>query len=154
MRASLHATTPLNELACTIIDREPICRWRRTHRSGERFSRRKSGRSWLCRRSVGCTTATSDELPERAKSIMLQAGPQDPCNLRPSPSLVPAHTSAHRLKHRLMLVKPSRLRCIRGYNIPPKRYGIERDNQWCNLPSLLLDQRKETVSITMCHGPA
>src|SRR6516165_10809555 len=36
-----------------IIDREPIFRWERTHRSPERFSRRKWGRLWLCRRSVG-----------------------------------------------------------------------------------------------------
>jgi len=40
---SLHVTTPLNEFVCTIIDREPIFHWGRTHRSGERFSRRKSG---------------------------------------------------------------------------------------------------------------
>ena len=97
--------------------------------------------------------------PLRATGCLKEANPScyapasGPLQFASEPSLVSARTLTHRLKHRRMLVKPSRLRCIRGYNIPPKRYGIERDNQWCNLPSLLLAQRKETLSITMCHGP-
>jgi transposase InsO family protein len=48
-------------------DREHIFRWERTHRSSERFSRRKWGPSWRCRRSVDCITDTNDGLPERAR---------------------------------------------------------------------------------------
>jgi putative transposase len=54
-------------ISITIIDREHIFRWGRTHRSRERFSRRKWGPSWRYRRSVACTTATNVGLRERAK---------------------------------------------------------------------------------------
>ena len=57
----------LKSIASTIIDREPIFRWGRTHRSHERFSRRKWAPSWQCRSSVGCITATKDRLPEPAR---------------------------------------------------------------------------------------
>jgi hypothetical protein len=59
---------PLMLISSTIIDREPIFRWGRTHQSHERFSRRKWGPLWRCRRSVGCTTATNDGLPEKANA--------------------------------------------------------------------------------------
>jgi hypothetical protein len=45
----------------------------RTHRSHERFSRRKWERSWGYRRSVGCITATNDGLPEKPESTRLRA---------------------------------------------------------------------------------
>ena len=51
-----------------IIARERIFHWERTRRSHERFSRQKWGRLWRCRKSVGCTTATNDGLPEKAKT--------------------------------------------------------------------------------------
>jgi transposase InsO family protein len=51
----------------TITDREPIFRRGRTHRSHERFNRRKWDPSWQCRKSVDCFTATNDGLPESAR---------------------------------------------------------------------------------------
>jgi len=57
-----------NLISSTIIARERIFHWERTRRSHERFSRQKWGRLWRCRKSVGCTTATNDGLPEKAKA--------------------------------------------------------------------------------------
>jgi hypothetical protein len=54
-------------ISIIITDREHIFRWERTRRSHERFSPRKWGPSWRFRRSVGCTTATNDGLPEKAR---------------------------------------------------------------------------------------
>src|SRR5271165_1411023 len=54
-----------------ITDREHIYRWGRTHRSHERFSRRKWERSWGYRRSVGCITATNDGLSDKPESQSL-----------------------------------------------------------------------------------
>ena len=47
-------------------------RWGRTHRSHERFSRRKWDRSWRYRRSGDCTTATNDGPPKEPKSSVLR----------------------------------------------------------------------------------
>jgi hypothetical protein len=44
-----------------------------THRSHERFSRRKWGQLWPCRRSVDCIIATNDGLPEKPDSTTLRA---------------------------------------------------------------------------------
>src|SRR5208283_356452 len=55
---------PSIPISITITDQEHIFRWERTHPSHERFSRRKWDRSWGYRRSVDCTTATNDGLPE------------------------------------------------------------------------------------------
>jgi hypothetical protein len=60
-------------ISIIITDREHIYRWGRTHRSHERFSRRKWGPSWRYRRSVGCITATNDRLPEKPESARLRA---------------------------------------------------------------------------------
>ena len=114
---SLHVTTPLNEFVCTIIDREPIFHWGRTHRSGERFSRRKSGQFVALPLVGGLHYRYDGRLKEPNPSCTCQ--PPGHLQFASEPSLVPARTSAHRLKHRRMLVKLSRLRCIRGYNIPP-----------------------------------
>src|ERR1700756_2457274 len=54
-------------ISITISDRERIFRWRRAHRSHERFTRPKWGPLWWCRRSADCTTARYDGLPERAR---------------------------------------------------------------------------------------
>src|ERR1700676_5154118 len=64
---------PSIPISITITDREHIFRWGRTHPSRERFSRRKWGQSWQCRRSVDCTTATNDGLPEKRASTRLRA---------------------------------------------------------------------------------
>jgi len=64
---------PSIRISIIITDREHIYRWGRTHRSHERFSRRKWGPSWRCRRSVGCITATNDGLPEKPESTRLRA---------------------------------------------------------------------------------
>ena len=64
---------PSIRMSIIITDREHIYRWGRTHRSHERFSRRKWGPSWRYRRSVGCITATKDGLPERRESTRLRA---------------------------------------------------------------------------------
>src|SRR5215469_5495091 len=53
-----------NCISIITIDRELIFLWGRTHRSHERFSRRKWDPSWRCHRSVDCTTAMNDGLPE------------------------------------------------------------------------------------------
>src|SRR5215469_8246817 len=63
-----------NLISSTIIARERIFPWERTRRSHERFNRQKWGRLWRCRKSVGCTTAMNDELPEKSGSIALRAG--------------------------------------------------------------------------------
>jgi hypothetical protein len=55
-------------ISIIITDREPIFRWGRTARSHERFSRRKWGPSWRCRRWVDCITATNDGLREKART--------------------------------------------------------------------------------------
>ena len=60
-------------ISIIITDREHIYRWGRTHRSHERFSRRKWGPSWRYPRSVGCITATNDRLPEKPGSARLRA---------------------------------------------------------------------------------
>jgi hypothetical protein len=64
---------PSIRISIIITDREHIYRWGRTHRSHERFSRRKWGPSWRYRRSVGCITATNDGLPEKPESTRLRA---------------------------------------------------------------------------------
>ena|SRR6516164_9420173 len=64
---------PSIRISLIITDREHIYRWGRTHRSHERFSRRKWGPSWRYRRSVGCITATNDGLPEKPKSTRPRA---------------------------------------------------------------------------------
>jgi putative transposase len=46
-------------ISITITGRERIFRWGRTHRSRERFSRRKWGPSWQCRKSADCTSPDS-----------------------------------------------------------------------------------------------
>src|SRR6516162_4883564 len=55
-------------ISITITDREPTFRWGRIHPSHERFSRRKWGPSWQCRKSVDCITATNDGLPEKRQN--------------------------------------------------------------------------------------
>jgi len=52
--------------------RTHLC-WERTHRSHERFSRRKSGPSWRYRRSADCITATNDGPPETPPSLNIGA---------------------------------------------------------------------------------
>src|SRR6516162_11815396 len=64
---------PSIRISIIITDREHTYRWGRTHRSHERFSRRKWGPSWRYRRSVGCITATNDGLPEKPESTRLRA---------------------------------------------------------------------------------
>ena len=64
---------PSIRISIIITDREHIYRWGRTHRSHERFSRRKWGPSWRYHRSVGCITATNDGLPEKPESTRLRA---------------------------------------------------------------------------------
>src|SRR5580700_7211301 len=64
---------PSIRISITITDREHVFHWGRTRRSHERFSRRKWDRSWRYRRSVDCTTATNDELPEKPESTGLRA---------------------------------------------------------------------------------
>ena len=64
---------PSIRISIIITDREHIYRWGRTHRSHERFSRRKWGPSWRYRRSVGCITATNDGLREKPESARLRA---------------------------------------------------------------------------------
>ena len=64
---------PSIRMSIIITDREHIYRWGRTHRSHERFSRRKWGPSWRYRRSVGCITPTNHGLPERRESTRLRA---------------------------------------------------------------------------------
>src|SRR6266478_526586 len=54
-------------ISITITDRERIFRWRRTHRSHERFTRPKWDPSERYPSSADCTTATNDGLPERAR---------------------------------------------------------------------------------------
>jgi hypothetical protein len=66
---------PSIRISIIITDREHIYRWGRTHRSHERFSRRKWGPSWRYRRSVGCITATNDGLPETPESTRLELPP-------------------------------------------------------------------------------
>jgi hypothetical protein len=66
---------PSIRISIIITDRERIYRWGRTHRSHERFSRRKWKRSWGYRRSVGCITATNDGLPDKPESTRLRAAP-------------------------------------------------------------------------------
>src|SRR6266853_5109811 len=60
-------------ISITITDREHIFHWGRTRRSHERFSRRKWDRSWRYRRSVDCTTAKNDGLPEKLESTRPRA---------------------------------------------------------------------------------
>jgi hypothetical protein len=64
---------PSIRISITTTDREHIFHWGRTRRTHERFSRRKWDRSWRYRRSVDCTTATNDGLPERPESTRLCA---------------------------------------------------------------------------------
>jgi hypothetical protein len=63
----------LIRISITITDQERIFRWGRTHRSQERFTRRKWGPSWQCRKSADCTTATNDGLPEKPESTTPRA---------------------------------------------------------------------------------
>ena len=64
---------PSIRISITITDRERIFHWGRIRRSHERFSRWKWDRSWRYRRSVDCTTATNDGLPEKPESARLRA---------------------------------------------------------------------------------
>ena len=60
-------------ISSIIIASERIFRWGRTRRSYERFSRQKWGRLCRCRKSVGCTTATNDRLPEKSLDSLCYA---------------------------------------------------------------------------------
>src|SRR5260370_10534306 len=64
---------PFVRISITITGREPIFPWGQTHRSHERFSRRKWDPSWQCRKSADCTTATNDGLPEKPESTTPRA---------------------------------------------------------------------------------
>jgi hypothetical protein len=64
---------PSVRVSITITGREHIFPWGKTHRSHERFSRRKWDPSWQYRKSADCTTATNDGLPEKLESTTLRA---------------------------------------------------------------------------------
>src|SRR5580693_9889078 len=92
---------PSIRISITITDRERIFHWGRTLRSHERFSRWKWGLSWRYCRSVDCTTATNDGLPEKPESTRLYSA--SPWGSEISvrtvlPSAVPRRISFARLK--------------------------------------------------------
>ena len=87
---------PSIRISIIITDREHIYRWGRTHRSHERFSRRKWGPSRRYRRSVGCITATNDGLPEKPESTRLRAA--SPRGFEISVRTVLTCTRVHRLR--------------------------------------------------------
>jgi len=102
-------------------DRESIFLGGRTHRSRERFSRRKRGPSWQCCRSAGCTIATSDGLPERVQIHHATRRPFDLCNLRPNRL---SCRRIHQFKDSSRAVCWLSLRCVREHNVRHGPYGI------------------------------
>src|ERR1700681_2032849 len=101
---------PSIRISIIITDREHIFCWGRTHRSHERFSRRKWDRSWRCRRSGDCTTATTDGPPKEPKSSVLRVASARTLEICLRTVLrctrVPARISFTRLEHVHELLEP------------------------------------------------
>jgi len=120
--------------------------WARTHGSRERFSRQKRGQSWQCCRSVGCTTGTSDGLPERVQIHHATRRPLDPCNLRPNRL---SRRRIHQFKDSSRAVCWLSLRCIRGHNIRHGPYGI-----WDTIFKRLMSRTLRVSSRGQRHTPS
>jgi len=79
----------------TITEQGRILLWRRTRPRRERFSRRKWGEWWRCRKWADSITATNDEPPEHPKleSAAADSGLDIYAEPRSSPQLLAMRTA-------------------------------------------------------------
>src|SRR5215469_2054657 len=122
-------------ISSIIIAPERIFRWGRTRRSYERFSRQKWGRLCRCRKSVGCTTATNDRLPEKSlDSLCYALHLLGPLKFAPKLALWVVHISEFRSSDSGAAASRLSLRFVLKIRLPQWAAWNFRRDRWTRRP--------------------